>query len=62
MKVLLVVVICVSLVLSVVFSLKSFTGYLVSDIVNGGANFKAFLFLMIGILGSFLYLAKFRSK
>lgn len=50
------------LILSVTFSIKSFTGYLVSDISDGNANFNAFLFLLIGLFGTWLYIARFKAK
>lgn len=54
--------ILIMLILSVTFSIKSFTGYLVSDISDGNANFNAFLFLLIGLFGTWLYIAKFKAK
>ncbi len=55
-------VICISFILSVVFSIQSFTGYLVSDQVNNKANLVSLSFFLIGILGAWLFLAKFKEK
>jgi len=61
-KLLLFLIIFVSLVFSVIFSMKSFTGYLVSDIPDVSANLISFVFLVIGLIGSFVYVRKFRGK
>lgn len=55
-------VICASLLLSVLLSLKSFTGYLVSDQINGQVNMWAFVLLITGLLGGWIYIAKFRQQ
>jgi len=54
--------ICISFVLSAAFSVQSFTGYLVSDIVNNKANLVSLSFFLIGILGAWLFLAKFKKN
>lgn len=61
-KTLLFLFISASLILSVIFSVKSFTGYLVSDISDGAGNMKSFLFLFIGLVGTFVYVKLFRNK
>ena len=59
-KVFLILIIVVSLVLSVVFSLQSVTGYVVSDTVDAAANLSALVAFLIGIFGALLYFVKFR--
>ena len=59
-KIILIIVIVVSLAISVVLSLQSVTGYVVSDEVDGIANMKALVSFLVGVFGAILYLAKFR--
>ncbi|MEK6893905.1 MAG: hypothetical protein AABX10_00415 [Nanoarchaeota archaeon] len=61
-KSLLFLFICVSLFLSVVFSIKSFSGYLVSDISDGSGNMKSFVLLTLGIVGTFVYVKVFKNR
>jgi len=53
---------CVSLVASVVFSLKSFTGYLISDIPDMTSNLLSFLFLTMGLIASWVYVYNYRKR
>ena len=62
LRYLFVTLICASLLLSVLLSLKSFTGYLVSDQINGQVNMWAFVLLITGLLGGWIYLARFRLQ
>jgi len=62
LRYLFVFVIFASLLLSVLLSLKSFTGYLVSDQINGQVNMWAFVLLITGLLGGWIYLARFRLQ
>ena len=59
-KVFLLLVIVASLVLSVVLSLQSVTGYAVSDSEDTIANMGALISLLVGVFGALIYLAKFR--
>ena len=59
-KILVIAVVVVALVISVLLSLQSVTGYLISERVNGPANLLAFGFFMIGVFGALYYLAKLR--
>ncbi|MEK6915230.1 MAG: hypothetical protein AABW89_01655 [Nanoarchaeota archaeon] len=61
LKYFIIVATVLSLFASVMFSLRSFTGYLVSDIVNGDSNLASFLFLILGISGTLIYLSKYRK-
>ncbi|MEK6846810.1 MAG: hypothetical protein AABY16_01440 [Nanoarchaeota archaeon] len=59
-KILVIVVVIVALVISVLLSLESVTGYFISEEVNKPANLFAFGFFLIGIFGAVYYLAKLR--
>ncbi|MBM3232259.1 hypothetical protein FJZ21_02690 [Candidatus Pacearchaeota archaeon] len=61
-KTLLFLFICVSLILSVIFSIRSFTGYLVSDIHDGLGNMKSFVLLLLGLAGTFAYIKVYQRK
>ncbi len=61
-KLVLFLAIIFSLILSVFFSLKSFTGYLVSDISDVSGNMISFIFLTTGLVGTWIYLYKYKKK
>jgi uncharacterized membrane protein len=61
-RLILLLAIFISLVLSFIFSLESFTGYVVSDISDGGANLSALVLLILGVFGSFIYIKNFRMR
>lgn len=61
-KVLVILIVFASLIASVVLSFKSFTGYLVSDVSDGNANLSSLFFLLVGILGSWVYVRKFKDR
>jgi hypothetical protein len=53
----LIVVVTVSLLLSVIFSISSFSGYVTDNTVNTGTNILAIVFLLVGVVGAW-YLLK----
>jgi hypothetical protein len=61
-RLILLLAIFISLVLSFIFSLESFTGYVISDISDGSANLRALILLILGVFGSFLYIKNFRMR
>ena len=59
-KIVVIAVIIIALVISVLLSLQSVTGYFISEEVNEPANLLASGFFLIGIFGAMYYLAKLR--
>ena len=59
-KILVIVIVIVALVISVLLSLESVTGYFISEEVNGRANLLALGFFLIGLFGAMYYLTKRR--
>jgi len=59
-KILLIAAIIIFLVISVLLSLQSVTGYIISEKINGPANILALAFFLAGIFGALFYLSKFR--
>ena len=57
-KIPLVVLVVISLALSVFFSFRSLTGYVISEDIDVVGNSLAFLFFLIGISGSYFLLWK----
>ncbi len=60
-KALLVSGIVIFLTASIVFSVQSFTGYVVTDEVNSGFNLASFALFALGIFCTFVYLKKFKN-
>ena len=52
------VIVAVSLVLSVIISIGSFTGYIVSEEVDIGANTWAAVLFFIGVVGAYFLFRK----
>jgi len=59
-KIIVIATIIIVLVISVLLSLQSVTGYFIFERVNEPANLLAFGFFLIGIFGALYYLAKMR--
>ncbi len=59
-KIIIISIVIIALIVSVLISLKSVTGYFISEHVNTSANLLAAGFFTIGILGATYYLRKMR--
>lgn len=59
-KVLLLIFIAVCLILSVVLSMNSVTGYIIAEKVDSTLNFSALILFLSGLFGALIYLSKFR--
>ncbi|MDP4039387.1 MAG: hypothetical protein Q8P57_02300 [Candidatus Pacearchaeota archaeon] len=51
-----------SLILSVFYSAKSFTGYVITDEVNSAANLISLVFFLIGVVGALAYFRWFKTR
>tara|TARA_Y100000310_G_scaffold298221_1_gene331929 strand:- start:176 stop:370 length:195 start_codon:yes stop_codon:yes gene_type:complete len=49
------------LVLSIVLSVKSFTGYVITEVVDEGSNFLSSGFFLLGISGSWYFFRHFKK-
>ncbi len=59
-KIILILFIVLCLILSIVFSIKSVTGYILAEEVESAKNIFSLVFFLIGIFSTMFYLAKFR--
>jgi hypothetical protein len=50
------------LVISTVLSVKSFTGYVVTDNVNNGMNIFSLAMFFLGLAGSSIWIRKYRIR
>ncbi len=59
-KIILILFIFLCLIISIVFSMKSVTGYIIAEKVELNKNILSLIFFIIGIFSTTFYLSKFR--